>query len=256
MNGVKMTIFNERFKSLYLEFQTKAHKEKKNFGFQSLGVHFEDEGKKLKSTTLKSYYDGIGSNPSLENLLTLAEFFDVSVSYLIGESDIRKPEYQDLEVFEKYGFDKETLESLIAISEKPLVEKRKYLSALNFLLMDYYETSDFPVLYFIGEYLTRIFKTGKNIVDLGGLSELKGELEKEKPDFNSILKLSKDIIESAEPYSIEELDTYYLSQITSYLKQIRKWFDDKQIEYFESLKGKSETYIEKLFNNHMPKTDK
>jgi len=56
----------------------------------------------LKPTAI-SNYESERNEPSLEKLIALSKFFDVSCDYLLGVSDIQKP--ADAEIF-----DKDTLE--------------------------------------------------------------------------------------------------------------------------------------------------
>ena len=87
---------------------------------------------KVDRTTLTKYETG-EREPDLENLLTLASYFDVSVDYLLGKSDIPNP------IFDPVGDyfrdvnpkDDEEIEVLNRAARKWTPEQRK--RALNIL---------------------------------------------------------------------------------------------------------------------------
>ena len=246
-----MATFTERFKMLYDEKKSEAKKNNQNYSFNHLGDYFGIDSK-LKSTTLHGYYDGSSKNPTLENLKELANYFGVSVSYLIGESDIRSLDYQsDYEVFEKYGFSADTMRSLISISQKEKNVSLRYKKALEYLLTDFWGNDSYPILLYVGEYLLRIRGTGQNIVNSTDLDILKDRLNCDKPNYKEVMSTLNSIIENSEPYSTDELDMYLLTQITSYLRELRKFFDEEQSKKFEELKQKSPVYVEKIFDTYL-----
>lgn len=65
--------------------------------------------------TLERYKNNFEQSPKFENVIALANYFNVSVSYIIGETDIRNVE--DMEIGNKLGIDHKTMENLRKIKD-------------------------------------------------------------------------------------------------------------------------------------------
>ena len=62
-----------------------------------------ETGAGLANSSLSQWEKGKGK-PSLENIIKLCRFFDVSSDYLLGLSDERKQEVQDTDKITKFEF--------------------------------------------------------------------------------------------------------------------------------------------------------
>lgn len=101
----------------------------------------------VSSRTIASYEQGI-NEPSIDTLKNLAKYFGVTVDYLIGRSDGRILE--DQEIYERLGLDDEAifrLEQFNNLSEKNEYGKQR-MKNINTLI------SDFETLTSISDYLS------------------------------------------------------------------------------------------------------
>ena len=71
-------------------------------------------------TTISRYENGTRDNPTLPVLQAMSKYFDVSISYLVGESDNRIPEYTINELTELF-------------QELPEAKKMQAISYIRFL---------------------------------------------------------------------------------------------------------------------------
>lgn len=67
----------------------------------------------IKESTL-SKYERAEREPSIEALILLSEFFNVSVDYLVGKDDCRDTKYQAIS--DSLGIDEKTIEILLQLS--------------------------------------------------------------------------------------------------------------------------------------------
>lgn len=236
-----MATFHERFQDLYDERKQIEKSNKRNLGYNSLGIYFAEMGINVGSTALSGYYNDPNSNPTLDTLTALADYFGVSVSYLVGESDSRdlktQSVYQELKA---YGFTVDMVDSLKVIQDKPSREKRLCQMALGFLLSDLGSdiTGEFPLLKSVGIYLTRLSDTGKRTVSAFDLDNLKQAIlgNNLKPD--ELSRLVTELAKTENEYSIENLDGYYINDIIHELKKVREKLDETEKVIFKEMKQK------------------
>lgn len=111
----------------------------------------------ISNRTISMYEQG-NSEPTVETLIKLADFFNVSADYLIGRSEGRLLE--DHEIYERLGLNDEAilcLEHFKQIS-KNNEYNQKQLRNINALL------SDFDTLMSISDYLNTGLKKGQYVI--------------------------------------------------------------------------------------------
>ena len=106
--------------------------ERLNILINETGKTNKDVGKELgiKDSTLSGYVTG-RREPTIQSLIKFAVYFDVTVDYLIGHSDIRNP-YMDYlsDELRSFVFDPENVTYLeLAMHIKDRTEKKGYESS-------------------------------------------------------------------------------------------------------------------------------
>jgi len=222
-------IFHERFNELASEkgfsSMTKADKAKVT-GLSASGIaKIEGNGTKL---------------PSVETLLKLSEYFGVSVSYLIGESDSKSLQMEsDKAVFDKFDFTEEMVQTLQNIAAKPIGERNIYRQALRWLLGNKGDNNtDYPLLYSIGTYFNRIHTPGRKTVDTTDLENLKYAITLDNLKLEDLIATVEVMLLSENDFTSEEMDAYLLDNIMQELKSIRKDFVEQSELMFKLLNEK------------------
>ena len=198
----------------------------------------------LSASGIKKIEDGESKLPSVETLLKLSDYFGVSVSYLIGESDYKTPQvHAYTDVFNRFGFTEEMVETLEDISTKPPQEKYIYGQALKWLLGNNEDNStDYPLLYSIGAYLNRLPNTNKRVSVLAhDIENLKYAITLDNLKLEDLIATVDVLLQSETDYSDSEMDAYLLDNVMQELKAVRKDFVTATTTYFCETKKKVHT---------------
>ncbi|MCL1857979.1 MAG: helix-turn-helix domain-containing protein [Oscillospiraceae bacterium] len=102
---------------------------------------------------ISQYLDG-AVQPNLEKLYKLANYFQVSCDWFVGQSDIKSSDADDVAINKKLGLTQEAIEYLQFINENvdDIESLENELKTINFLLSDYGHSTVF-LLEDIAEYL-------------------------------------------------------------------------------------------------------
>ncbi len=193
----------------------------------------------VSSSSWAKLLSGETINPKLDTLEILAGFFGVTVSYLIGESECRQLDIQaGMDIMEKLGFTEDMIATLKIVKENSGDKWRIYTEGLEYLLTDFMEDNTLPLLYSIGDYLSNLPSTGKNIVNSEDLKRLEYALEDNSISNESIKKQIAELIKRKEEYSIENLESYRFQQVTYELQKIRERQTKGMIEVIKLMSGK------------------
>lgn len=100
----------------------------------------------ITQQALNQYTTGNGF-PSMEKLLKMARFFDCSINYLAGTSNVRIPDINMEKICEYTGLSERAIEALHSLAESAIDEDKRPLHFLNTVLSDLVAnaSSDFPV---------------------------------------------------------------------------------------------------------------
>ena len=135
-------LYDEARMALTKERLEDLRKEKK-LSFEQLSKQLAERGVNISHTNLKNYEINDPIHPlygrtrsmSIEYLVAFADFYDVSVDYLLGLSNSRKREYHD--IFEQLGLCDGAIEELIRCKEdsnsdeEPKIYARQDTAILN-----------------------------------------------------------------------------------------------------------------------------
>jgi len=113
---------------------------------------------------ISQYLDG-AVQPNVEKLYKLSDYFQVSCDWLVGKSDTKSSDIDDVAINKKLGLTQEAIEHLVFLVEdnKEIESLENDLKTINFLLSDD-ENSRTGLLSNIAEYLygTEIMEMCKN----------------------------------------------------------------------------------------------
>ena len=224
-----MEIFHERFNELAKEkgFYDMSRADKaKAIGLSASGIaKIEGDGTKI---------------PSVETLFKLSEYFGVSVSYLIGESNSKSLQMEsDKAVFDKFDFSEEMVQTLQNITAKPIVERNIYRQALRWLLGNKGDNNtDYPLLYSIGTYFNRLHTSGRKTVNTTDLENLKYAITLDNLKLEDLIATVEVMLQSENDFTNEEMDAYLLDNIMQELKIIRKDLVEQSETIFKSFNEK------------------
>ena len=84
----------------------------------------------IKESTLSKYERG-EREPSIEALVLLSEFFDVSVDYLVGKDDYKLPEHKSIST--TLGIDEKTIDVLKSLAGNPDDDYPDDITELDYL---------------------------------------------------------------------------------------------------------------------------
>lgn len=154
-------------------------------------------------------YERGEQQPSFETLSKIANYFNVSIDYLLGNSDGRI--ISDQELYDRLGLTDEAICSLEHLSNlsKENKHNKKLLENVNALL------SDFESLNAISDYLNSSMEEYQYAVIKSYVSQF-GEDLLEKPD-------SKEQVLSAEQWG-----NFMMLNVQDALMKLRESFKDKQ----------------------------
>ena len=141
----RMTLTKERLEDL--------RKEKK-LSFEQLSKQLAERGVSISHTNLKNYEINDPLHPlygrtrsmSIEYLVAFADFYDVSVEYLLGLSDSRKREYHDIS--EQLGLCDGAIKELIQCKENSSNEQepQMYFTKDTAVLNDFLTSMEFEIV--------------------------------------------------------------------------------------------------------------
>lgn len=86
----------------------------------------------LNRSTIERYKKDPNSSPVLKHVITLANYFNVSVSYIVGETDVK--EADDIVIGDNLGIDHRTIQNLKKINEINLEFDNNYKDLLSDVL--------------------------------------------------------------------------------------------------------------------------
>ena len=141
----RMALTKERLEDL--------RKEKK-LSFEQLSKQLAERGINISHTNLKNYEINDPLHPlygrtrsmSIEYLVAFADFYDVSVEYLLGLSDSRKREYYDIS--EQLGLCDGAIEELIRCKKNSGSEEdpKMYAQQDTAILNDFFTSMEFEIV--------------------------------------------------------------------------------------------------------------
>ena len=144
-DGARMALTKERLKDL--------RKEKK-LSFEQLSKQLAERGVNISHTNLKNYEINDPVHPlygrtrsmSIEYLVAFAEFYDVSVDYLLGLSNSRKREYHDIS--EQLDLSDGAIEELIRCKEdsSSAEDPKIYAQQDTAILNDFLTSMEFEIV--------------------------------------------------------------------------------------------------------------
>ena len=124
-NGIDMTEkteanvkYNERIKSL---------RQSKSITQSKLAKELS-----IAKTTLAAYEQG-KSEPSINTILKLADFFNVSIDYLLGRTNIKSPNVEISYMANYLGLSEKSIANLVNLNSKPTIPLT-FISALDYIL--------------------------------------------------------------------------------------------------------------------------
>ena len=194
--------------------------------------------KTLKNYEVTEYYHknfGAGTGACIRNVIALADYFEVSVDYLLGRSECTKPTYTEINKI--MGLSEASINRLVAlkthINEYSANDKFTLISVLNLILED----KDYKFTNFL-RYLWKYFKAAK----------IKSKIEKE--DFDFILDIFKRNYGHLKPEEKILLDFYIKTRNENLNKrQINKLKieRDKKLSSLDEVSQKTNFDILELF---------
>lgn len=149
--------------------------------------------------------------PSIRRLLSIARFFDVSLDYLIGLSDVKNPNAEIKAICEYTGLSEESVEILHHLYESTIHENKRPLHLLNLVLGECKPSEMFPstsLFTLMDQYITagaivRKLDTEIKPQDYETPEQFKAKLEAEEIKRKTVTIESSD--EMLEIVSIAEL---------------------------------------------------
>lgn len=143
-------LYDEARMALTKERLEDLRKEKK-LSFEQLSKQLAERGVNISHTNLKNYEINDPVHPlygrtrsmSIEYLTAFADFYDVSVEYLLGLSNSRKKEYHDIS--EQLGLCDKAIDELIQCKENSSSEEGQqlYVSQDTAILNDFLISAEF-----------------------------------------------------------------------------------------------------------------
>jgi len=208
----------------------------------------------ISTSTWGKIKGGLTQDPKILTLLGLAHCFDVSVSYLTGESEYKTIDNSIvLKELAKLGFSEEMVENLRVIKDTPNSAWSKYEFGLKRLLTNHFDEENLPLLFSIGKYLSILNATGKDLVETEDLQKLNYAIN--NPDLSTdVLKLQmQKLLDKRTEYNADALKGYWLQQTTYELQRIKKVIDiatEAVTESFSEKKTKkgAKAFLEKEFS--------
>ena len=238
--AVTTSTFNERFTELANEMEETSQ-------YKKLGAIETATG--ISAKTLRKYYispkddelknpDNRIKMPKIEVIAKLAAYFQVSMQYLSGESDVRNADVNAiLKSKQEKGLTETIIESIEDISN--LKDSSTYMAGLEYLLDDIQGSKDdtrqpYHLLYLIGKYFTFVRGIQQSVVSPADIEEIRTILSRQ-----SITQATmKDVLKRVSSTSMtQETDPslHYLAEITEELKTVRAYIDRTQKAVFEVL---------------------
>ena len=146
-------LYDEARMALTKERLEDLRKEKK-LSFEQLSKQLAERGVNISHTNLKNYEINDPVHPlygrtrsmSIEYLVAFADFYDVSVEYLLGLSNSRKQEYHNIS--EQLGLCDEAIEELIQCKENSGSEEdpKMYAQQYTTILNDFLTSMEFEIV--------------------------------------------------------------------------------------------------------------
>lgn len=146
-------LYDEARMALTKERLEDLRKEKK-LSFEQLSKQLAERGVNISHTNLKNYEINDPVHPlygrtrsmSIEYLVAFADFYDVSVEYLLGLSNSRKQEYHNIS--EQLGLCDEAIEELIQCKENSGSEEdpKMYAQQDTTILNDFLTSMEFEIV--------------------------------------------------------------------------------------------------------------
>ena len=146
-------LYDEARMALTKERLEDLRKEKK-LSFEQLSRQLAERGVNISHTNLKNYEINAPVHPlygrprsmSIEYLVAFADFYDVSVEYLLGLSNSRKQEYNNIS--EQLGLCDGAIEELIRCKEKSGSEEdpKMYAQQDTAILNDFLTSMEFEIV--------------------------------------------------------------------------------------------------------------
>jgi len=239
-----------RFETFVLELVKRIHAVRRE---RNYSVERMCELANISPSTWGKLNGGITKDPKIDTIMSLAKALDVSVSYLIGETEYKTIDNGIvLKELAKLGFSEEMVENLRVIKDTPNSAWPMYEFGLKRLLTNHFDEEYLPLLFSIGKYLSILNATGKDLVETEELQKLNYAIN--NPNLSDdVLKLQmQKLLDKRMEYNADALKGYWLQQTTYELQRIKKVIDiatEAAAESFSEKKTKkgAKAFLENAF---------
>lgn len=232
--AVTTSTFNERFTELANETKEKSLYKKLRAIETATGI---------PATTLRKYYispkddelknpDNRIKMPKIEVITKLAAYFQVSMQYLSGESDVRNADVNAiLKSKSAIGIVDVVIENVMAIND--FTTRSTYITGLEYLLQDIQgdrkddTRQPYHLLYLIGKYFTYLHGLRQSVVSPADIKDLQLILSRQ----NVTPATMKDMLEKISSSSTDQESDpslQLLNEIMDELKVVRSHIDQMQ----------------------------
>ena len=220
-------LYDEQRMALTKERLEDLRKEKK-LSFEQLSKQLAERGTMISHTNLRNYEinDPLHSlhnrtrSMSIEYLVAFADFYDVSVEYLLGFSDSRKREYHDIS--EQLGLSDRAIDVLIRCKERSgnIEDGKIYAEQDTVVLNDFLTSAEFEyAMEKIKHSLFAYFMYGlsKGMATEAGRERNKEKIEEARKTMNKYgyYPVENDVISAVQMENA-------IGAISSYLRQLPK----------------------------------
>lgn len=192
-----------------------------------------------------SYFCSGARTPNVEQLNLLSDYFNVSLDYLVGRSDIKTPNADIRAVCEYTGLTQEVVENLHTYEmpfKELIADISKCLKLLNFML----SSQNFDnYLQINSDFSSLNFYSNRVLTKIKELSKIEIDIEQLKKDYNYFFLCYSKIKDSVnELESIKEtVELFYFRTEKSFEKVIEKSLEEysKDLLFYNN-------YLKKLEN--------
>ena len=170
---------------------------------------------------------GITQLPNTETLRRLANYLDVSVAYLIGETKYKQIDNDIiLKELADIGFTEKMVENLKITKEKAGNEWYIYETALKSLFDNLFEAETLHIMYCIGKYMSANSYVERTAILTEDLNKLEYALENNDISNEALKNQIQEVLNGKNNLTSEEQQGYWLLQITHELQNCRTKFNN------------------------------
>lgn len=181
----------------------------------------------LHRQTVSQYMDG-STKPPIDNLIKIANRFDVSTDYLLGLSDSKLPDIDDRDIHDKTGLSDIAIKALknlkraVSLYEGKDGQLPRELESVNILLEDMgLQDEDNPKTSFIRLFTRYRLFLLDSIDDKGYMTDRHGNIEEYK---GRRIQGHEGTFHSADkfPFKVSTLENMFLMDIQERIKELKK----------------------------------